>query len=325
MGQSVKIIRHTSEIPSDVHGAVYAMGNFDGVHRGHQALVSLTKSIAAAQNRPAGVVTFEPHTLRVIRPDVPPFRLTPLRAKANLLADLDLDVLAALPFDLSMAQMDPHEFIKTLLVDGLQAGHLVIGYDFCFGKSRAGNAEILHTAGQEFGFGVSIVDAVTIGESPYSSTRIRRALQNGRPREAASLMGHWWEVDGRIMPGRQLGRTIGFPTANIHLGDYLEPAAGVYAVEVSIDEDHSDDLRPGIAYFGHRPTVDGKGCLLEVFLFDLEADLYGRHLRVRFLDFIRSDETFPNLESMKAQIVHDCDSARAIFKKPETRVIPDAR
>lgn len=319
----MKILRHIDDVPADVHGAVYAVGNFDGVHKGHQALVAQTKSLAASLGAPSGVLTFEPHTLRVIRPNLPPFRLTPLRAKAHLLEDVGIEVLAALPFDLDIAKMAPDAFIKDLLVDGLHAGHLIVGYDFCFGKNRAGNAELLREAGKEYGFGVSVVDAVTVDNSPYSSTRIRKKLQEGQVREAAGLLGHWWQVDGRIMPGQQIGRTIGFPTANLHLGDYLEPLAGVYAVEVSIDEDQPELNRPGVAYFGHRPTVDGKSFLLEVFLFDFDGDLYGKHLRVSFIDFVRGDENFPTLDALKEQIARDCDSARRILDDPSTRIIPE--
>ena len=320
------LIRHHQETPAAHKGAVYAIGNFDGVHRGHQVVIEKTRALATERNRPLGILTFEPHTRQVLSPEDPPFRLTPLRAKATQLAELGVDIMAALPFDKRIAALSAEDFVREVLIDGLGAAHVAIGYDFCFGRKRSGNAVLLRAMGAEHGFGVSVIDAVADSTAPeaeaFSSTRIRLALRQGNPREAARLLGHWWEIDGRVLPGARIGRTIGFPTANLALGDYLEPKPGIYAVDVLIMEDEAAGWRPGAAYFGRRPTVDGDDMLFEVHVLDFDGDLYGKHLRVRLHDFLRADRRFDGLGALATQIAADCDSARTRLTEADARTIP---
>jgi riboflavin kinase/FMN adenylyltransferase len=261
------------------------------------------------------VLTFEPHPRSVLHADALPFRLTPFRAKSRLIETLGVDLLFTLHFDLAFAQRSAEDFVAHVLVDGLGARHVVVGYDFVFGHNRRGTPALLAEEGGKHGFGVTIVDPVaTPGGPVYSSTRIREHLAQGRPREAAALLGRFWEIDGRVERGDERGRTIGFPTANLRLEDYLRPAAGVYAVRAGI-EDGSGGVRwqDGVANFGRRPTVGGSDLRLEVHLFDFSGDLYGRHLRVQLIDYLRPEQKFPGLDALKAQIAADAQQAREIL------------
>ena len=295
----MKIIRHIQNVPKEIHNGVYAIGNFDGIHRGHQYLINQTKEIAKANNYPSGVITFEPHTLQFFNPTLPAFRLTTFRSKVNLILDYNIDTLVALPFDNAIAQLSPDEFIENLLVKNLRIKHLVVGDNFFFGRKKSGNAAYLKEAGKALNFGVTIADVININDTPCSSNRIREALKDGNPRKAACLLGHWWTINGRVIHGEKLGRTIGFPTANLDLHEYLRPRPGIYAVNVAIDEDPSGTVFTGAAYFGNRPTVNGKGLLLEVYLFNFNDDLYDKHLRIYFLEYIRDDMQFSSLEDLK--------------------------
>ncbi len=316
----MRLFRHYAGIPADARGAVVAIGNFDGVHRGHQTLLG--------QARDAGtklaVLSFEPHPRSYLQPDAPPFRLTSLRNKARYLAAFGVDILYVLQFDSGLSQFTAKQFVRDVLVDGLGAVRVVVGADFCFGRQRQGNAAFLRQQGADHGFQVSVVSPVVDGEGRiYSSSAIRKLLREGMPARAAVLLGHPWEIEGRVLTGDQRGRTIGFPTANVALGEYLHPAKGVYAVRAGVDAGESTVWRDGVANIGVRPTVDGTTLLLEVHLFDFAGDLYGRHLRVSLMDFIRPERTFSGLEALKAQIVVDCEQARALLaaKTPQTGVM----
>lgn len=302
----MQIFRHFDHLPGAARGAAVAIGNFDGVHRGHQSLIAHTKILAPK----LGVLVFEPHPQEFFKPGAERFRLTPFRAKARLLERFGADVLYALHFDAGLAALTADEFIAKVLVTGLGAKHIVVGEDFQFGKGRTGNVELLKRRGAEAGFGVSTFDLVGAGpQAKISSTRIREALRAGEPQEAARLLGHWWTVEGRVEAGDKRGRTIGFPTANVSLEGYLEPALGVYAVRVEVAGKTYD----GVANFGRRPTFDKKDVLLEVHLFDFAGDLYGQQIVVAFIAHLRPEQKFAGLDALKAQIAEDARKARALL------------
>ncbi len=297
-------------LPQDLRGAAVALGNFDGVHFGHRAILKAAQAAGGL----LGVVTFEPHPRSVLRRVERPFRLTSPAGKAQALADLGVDLLVEIPFTREFASLPPDQFVQHVLVDTVGAGHVVIGYDFCFGADRTGTSATMRTLGEQNGFGVTVLDTVHASDgTTFSSTAIRAHLRAGRPREAAKMLGRWWEIDGIVATGQQRGRTIGFPTANLRLGELLEPALGVYAVRCSIGEGKNLVWRDAIANLGRRPTVDGETLLLETHVFDFEGDLYGKAMRVQLLDFIRPEQKFDSFDLLRQQIAKDCDTARAIL------------
>jgi riboflavin kinase/FMN adenylyltransferase len=309
----MRIFRHATAVGED-RGAVLAIGNFDGVHLGHQTVIAEARARARAAGTGFAVLTFEPHPRSVFQPGTAPFRLTPLRDKARGLAELGVERLIAHRFDLAFAQKSAEDFVREILVEGLGARHVVVGYDFVFGNRRRGTPAVLRTLGETAGFGVSVVDPVTNASgAAYASTLIRDHLSAGRPREAAALLGRPWEIGGRVMTGDKLGRTIGFPTANVALGNYLRPAAGVYAVRVGLDEGGTTRWHAGAANLGWRPTVGGRDLRLEAHILDFAGDLYGRRIRVAFIEHLRGERRFAGLEELKAQIAADCDEARRVL------------
>ncbi|MBB6254678.1 bifunctional riboflavin kinase/FAD synthetase [Nitrospirillum iridis] len=307
----MKLLRHYEDAPADVRGAVVALGNFDGVHLGHQAVIGQARALAADLGRPSAVLTFEPHPRSVFRPDDPPFRLTPLRIKTHLVEALGVDLLVVLHFDAALSHMTAEEFVDKVLVRGLGAHHVVAGYDFLFGHNRGGDMALLRALGVRHGFGVTEARPVadSAGE-PYSSTAVRRHLQEGRPLAAARILGHPFEIEGRVEHGDKRGRTIGFPTANIEVHDYLRPRFGVYAMRAGVDEGAHTVWHDGVANLGRRPTVGGLVERLEAHLFDFDEDLYGRHVRVQLLDFIRPEMKFESFQALKDQIIQDSAEAR---------------
>lgn len=309
----MQIIRHHEHIAPGLRGAVYALGNFDGVHLGHQKVIGKAAAIAGELGVPLGVLVFEPHPQQFFFPDRPFFRLTPFRAKARLLDRLGVDILAALPFDEKMSRRLAPEFVHDVLIDGFHAVHVVAGYDFRFGKGRGGDAAALSYMGEMEGFGVSIVDEVQEAGVTFSSTRIRELLAKGDPRGAAKLLGHWWTVETHIKQGDQRGRTIGFPTANLPLEDHVEPALGVYAVKIELEDGPHKGVYDGVANVGRRPTFDKQDVLLEVHIFDFEGDLYGAHAAVSFIEYLRPERKFDGLDSLKAQIAKDSERAREVL------------
>ena len=313
------IFRHLGDLPAAMRGAAVAIGNFDGVHLGHQTVIAEAGQLAHAHGRPWAVLTFEPHPRKLFRPGDPPFRLTLLRAKARFIAELGVDFLVALRFDRAFSSLAADEFIRQILVDGFHASHVVAGYDFVFGKGRAGTCELLLRAGRTLGFDVTAVHAVRdqAGEA-LSSSRARDALRRGDVAQAAAILGRAPEIEGRIMHGDKRGRTIGFPTANVALRNHLRPAGGVYAVRVAIDGDPGPDGEPvwrdGVANIGRRPTLGGTVDVLEVYLFDFSGDLYGRRARVRLIEHLRRERAFDGIDSLRAQIAEDSLRARRILK-----------
>jgi riboflavin kinase/FMN adenylyltransferase len=312
----MEIFRHYTGLPAGARGGAVAIGNFDGIHLGHQFVIAKAATLARAAGAPSGMLTFEPHPRSVFQPAGPPFRLTPFRVKAALLRGLGIDCLYNLHFDLKFAALSAEHFVREVLVAGLGIREAVVGYDFVFGHRRQGDAALLTRMGKALGFGVTVVEPVQQGSEIYSSTRIRNLLVEGKPRHAAALLGRSWEIDGRVEQGDQRGRTIGFPTANLDLADYLRPAAGVYAVRAAIGPDGASPdgaWIDGVANFGRRPTFGGSDLKLEVHLFDFAGDLYGRHLRVALVDYLRPEQKFAGLDALKAQIAADATQARAIL------------
>jgi riboflavin kinase/FMN adenylyltransferase len=308
----MRLFRHHTEIPVEARGAVVALGNFDGVHLGHQRVIAEAARLADELAASCGVLTFEPHPREYFQPDRPAFRLTPFRIKLRQLEAIGVDYLYLLAFDRTMAKRSPESFIVEVLGQGIEPAHVVVGYDFVFGQNRSGNAALLGDLGRAAGFGVTSVPAAADSAGVvYSSTKVRERLGAGDPCGAALLLGRPWEIEGRVETGDKRGRLLGFPTANIALGDYLQPALGVYAVRAGIDEGRGTRWLDGVANLGIRPTVGGTRIQLEVHLFDFASDIYGRHLRAALIDFIRAERKFDGLDALKAQIAADSDEARA--------------
>jgi riboflavin kinase/FMN adenylyltransferase len=310
----MRIFRHYTELPAEARGAVVALGNFDGVHLGHQSVIGAALKIARTNDRPAGAMTFEPHPRLVFQPDLPPFRLTPFRIKARHIEALGIDFLFNQHFDKAFAAHTADEFIKQVLVDGLGVSHVVVGYDYVFGKGRQGNCIRLAEMAAKYGFGASCVPAVHAPDGQiYSSTAVREHLMAGRPAAAAKLLGRYWEIEGRIEHGDGRGRTIGVPTANIPLAEYQRPRTGVYAVRAGVDHGGATIWHDGVANFGNRPTFGGGDVVLEAHLFDFAGDLYGRHVRVALIDYLREERKFDGIDALKAQIAEDSAQARTIL------------
>lgn len=308
------IYRHTINLPEEALGAVVAIGNFDGVHRGHQAVINKAGRLAKEFETTQAVLTFEPHPRRFFQPEAPPFQLTSFRLKVRLIEALGVDNLFALPFNLELSKLSAEDFVRDVLDQGLRARHVLVGDNFTFGHKRGGDVALLERMGRRHGFGVSAVKRVSgpAGEA-YSSTGVRNYLKAGNPTRAALLLGRYWEIEGRVQDGEKLGRKLGFPTANIDIGDVLEPARGVYAVRAGIDRAGGTTWHEGVANLGVRPMVEGKDVLLEVHLFDFDEDLYGQHLRVALVDYLRPEMMFDDMEAMRVQIVEDARRARVIL------------
>lgn len=310
----MRIFRHYANPPEEMRGAVVALGNFDGVHRGHQSVIAEAGSIARRLGVPSAVLTFEPHPVSVFRPRLPPFRLTPFRVKARHLEAHGVDALFVLHFDLEFSRKSAEDFVTEVLVDGLGARHVVVGYDFAFGHRRRGNAEFLKRRASAQGFGFTRVEPVLdpAGEI-YSSSKVREYLAAGQPSQAATLLGRSWEIEGRVERGDRRGHKLGFATANIRLVEFMHPATGVYAVRAGIDRGGDTIWHHGVANLGHRPTFGGDDLLFEVHLFDFAGELYGRHLRVALVEYLRSEKKFDGLESLRTQIAEDSQRARRIL------------
>jgi riboflavin kinase / FMN adenylyltransferase len=308
----MQLFRHaTAGVP---RGAVIAIGNFDGVHRGHRAVIAEAKRIAAPAGVPFGILTFEPHPRSVFVPDGPPFRLTPFRAKTRLIEEAGTDVLFTLRFDRRFAAESAQDFVADLLVARLGSKHIVVGQDFTFGRGRGGNPALLCEMGARLGFGVTVLEPVAdVSGKLASASRIRDHLASGRPRAAAALLGRDWEIEGRVQRGDQRGRDLGFPTANLAIANYLHPAPGVYAVRAGMTENGTLTWHDGVANFGNRPTFAGQDWRFETHLFDFAGDLYGRHLRVAIVEFIRPDAKFAGVDALVAAMREDAKQARAIL------------
>jgi riboflavin kinase/FMN adenylyltransferase len=297
-------------IPAGFRGGVVALGNFDGFHVGHQAVVGRALARARAEGRPALVATFDPHPARLFRPDAPPFLLTSIDQRMRLFEAFGVDGALALPFDRAMAAVTPEQFIAEWLRDHIGAAAAVTGWDFTFGKDRAGNTEALATLGARHGIAAETVAPVEARGAVASSTRIRAHLREGDMAEAARLLTRPYTIEGIVQHGDKLGRTIGYPTANLALGDYLRPAYGVYAVRGRLADGR---IVEGAANCGIRPQFDPPKELLEPYFFDFAGDLYGQPLGVELIERLRPEAKFDGLDALVAQIDVDCAKARQIL------------
>lgn len=295
-------------LPHNLRGAVVAIGNFDGVHQGHQAVLQKALEIAKEARRPAIVLTFEPHPRTVFAPHKPVFRITPAPMKAEILHVLGFHGVVEHPFSKAFASQSPETFVADFLCGALGVAHVVTGFDFHFGKDREGGPAYLIEAGGRLGFGVTLIDAFRDDDAHViSSSRIRKSLEEGEPHHAAEMLGYRYSVAAPIIRGKQLGRTLGYPTANMRLPDETPLKHGIYAVRFYRQ---NGDIHDGVASFGKRPTVDEDGApLLETFIFDFSDDLYDEDCAVSFFAFLRGEEKFNGLEALIEQM--DKDSAKA--------------
>lgn len=307
----MQIIRDFQFIEPEDRGASVAIGNFDGVHLGHQSVIELARG--AAPGAPLGVMTFEPHPREYFAPDAPPFRLMRGNARAHRLQKLGVQKLYELPFNAALAGLTPEEFAHNVICDGLGLAHVVVGADFCFGKGRSGTPQDLQRFGAEFGFGVTIAPLMERSENVVSSTAIRTALSEGRPQDAATMLGHWHRIEGEVVGGEQRGRELGFPTANMSIEGLHPPRFGVYAVLVDVlDGPHQGSYR-GAASVGTRPMFHGEIPNIETFLFDFSGDLYGATLSVGLVEYLRPEMTFDSLDGLITQMSADCTRARDVL------------
>ncbi len=293
-------------VPEDALGTVLAVGNFDGVHRGHQEVLGIALDKARELRAPMAVMTFEPHPRTFFRPDQPLFRLTPRDLKSDLMHAGGASHVFALNFDGQLAGLTAEDFITRQLLERLKVQHVVTGYDFHFGKGRKGSPQLIQSMGQNLGFGYTLVEQVTDddGIAPFSSSSIREALRRGEVRDAAEQLGYWWTVRGKVVKGDRRGRTIGFPTVNIEMNNDGHPANGIYACRVRCPE--TCESWQGAGYVGNRPTFDRKGVVLEVYLLNYSGDLYGRTLHVEFNRFIRLDHRYDGVDALVSQMRSDC-------------------
>lgn len=307
----MKVIRSLETWPVAAHGSVMALGNFDGVHKGHQVVIRTAHDIAREESLPCTVMTFEPHPRRFFKPDLPLLRIIPLAEKLRQLRHEGVNYLYLARFNKAFSHIPAENFIRDILLERLQVRHVVTGHDFSFGHERNGNVDMLEQTAKIHGFRYHCIDAVGDREHVYSSTAIREALTMGNMPEAAAILGRPYHLDGHVLHGDQRGRQIGFPTANIRPAPLFLPAYGVYAVRMYV----CGAWYNGVANLGNRPTVDGQCCLLETHLFDFNKTLYGKKAHVELLQFIRPEQRFNGLDALKAQIARDCEIARGYFAK----------
>ncbi|MFN3512739.1 MAG: bifunctional riboflavin kinase/FAD synthetase [Phenylobacterium sp.] len=292
-------------------GASVALGNFDGVHKGHQQVIAGAARAAGELKAPLGVISFEPHPRQIFQPGAPAFRIMQPDQQARALAALGVDIFYVLPFDQEMANLSDRDFAIQVLHEGLGVRHVAVGFDISFGKGRTGSPQTMRAYGQELGFSVSVAQAVGDEGGKFSSTAVREALREGRPDEAAAILGRPFAIEGVVERGRQLGRKLGFPTANVALTDYVIPRFGVYATRTRLPDGREI---AGVANIGVNPTVSGDiAPRLEVWLFDFEEDIYDQVIETDLVAFLRPEEKFDGLEAMTAQVMKDADQARALL------------
>lgn len=312
-GNSFITARDPAAPPPGLEGAVVAIGNFDGVHRGHRAVLARARALADRLGKPCVVLTFEPHPADFFAGRQVVHRLSPENAKARALARLGLDGMVVLSFDAELARLEAERFVVNILVGRLGISGAVVGYDFHFGRARAGSPAFLADAGRRHGFTVEVVEKITADETgsldAVHSSGVRAALAQGDVAEARRLLGHDFFVLGDVIHGQKLGRTIGFPTANLSIDASSGLRFGIYAVRLTVD----GTTRDGVASWGRRPTVDNGAPLLEVYAFDFSGDLYGKQVEVDFVEWLRPELKFDGLDALKAQIEKDCAEAKAIL------------
>ena len=314
----MRIFRHYETLPDEARGAAIAIGNFDGVHLGHQAVIDTARNIARAAGIPWAVLTLEPHPRSVLQPDPEPYRLTPLRSKVRQLEMLGVDFLIVQRFNREFSLRPAESFVRDVLVEGFGVAHIVAGYDFVFGHKRKGTCELLLTMGHEQGFSVTAVNAVEdSGGKVYSSTRVRQHLAQAAPRAAAAILGRPFEIEGRVIHGDGRGHNLGYPTANVHMGSTLRPALGIYAVRAGLLGSGDIEWHAGTASLGCRPTFGGTDIVLEVYLLDFEGELYGQRMSIALIEYLRPEKKFDGIDELKAQSAVDVEATRKILDQDD--------
>ncbi len=310
----MQIIRDYQFVDPSDRGASAAIGNFDGVHLGHQAVIDIARKKAVELDAPLGVLTFEPHPRQYFAPDAPDFRLMSGETRANRLQKLGVEKLYELSFNDTLSQLTAEEFARDVIKDGLGLKHVVVGADFHFGKGRSGNGETLAEFGAEMGFGVTIANLVKVADGQeISSTAIRNALTEGRPADAAKMLGHWHRIDGEVIRGDQRGRLLGFPTANMSITGLHPPKFGVYVVKIDVLTGPFAGSYNGAASMGTRPMFGENLPNLETYIFDFKGDIYGAHVSVALIEYLRPEAKFDSVDALIAQMNADCDQAREIL------------
>jgi riboflavin kinase/FMN adenylyltransferase len=307
----MRTLTATTAFPADVRGASAALGNFDGLHAGHRAVIERARTEAVELGTAFAIATFEPAPRRYFQPHAPPFRLMTHRRRELALADMGVDVCCLLPFDITIAMMTDHDFARIVLHEQLGLRAVSVGFDFRFGRNRMGDASSLERLGRELGFHVSVVAEVAHGGRKAASTLIRQLIQQGDMAAAAQALGTWWVVDAIVEHGEKRGRVLGYPTANMQLGEIVQPAFGVYAIWARLDEEA--EWRAGVASFGRTPTTGLRDPLLEVVLFDWSGDLYGKRVHTAFAQRLRPEAKFDGLDALVAQMAKDAAEARAVL------------
>lgn len=297
-------------IPAEDRGAAAAIGNFDGVHLGHQSVIGLAREVATGLGAPLGIVTFEPHPRRFFMPDAAPFRLMTADARAHRLQKLGVDQLYELAFGAGLAALSPEDFVRHVLVEGLGLRHLVAGADFRFGKGRSGDVELIRRMAPDSGLDITVAPLLRDASGSFSSTAIRQALAEGRPHDAARMLGHWHRIEGLVEHGDKRGRVLGFPTINLSLDDLHRPHYGVYAVTVDVLDGPFQGSYPGCASIGERPTFGVNRPNLEVHLLDFAGDLYGAEVSVALMEFLRPELRFDAVEALVVQMREDVRETR---------------
>ena len=303
------VITGWRDVPAQAKGAVLAIGNFDGVHRGHQAVLGRARDLAKELGKRSGAVVFEPHPREFFVPDQPFFRLTPLPVKLELLAALGLDETFVIDFGPELSNLSAEAFATDVIAQGLGASHVVVGYDFTYGKGRTGTPEELQALGTKLGFGVDIVEPVANDGVVFSSSQVREHLRQGELEEAAEQLGYWWRVRGTVERGAGRGKGLGFPTANLPLAPGQDIAHGIYAVRV----EHKGKRYQGAGYVGPRPTFGAGQPVIEVYLLNFDGDLYGEEIEVEFMAHLRADATFANGDELATQMREDIRKAQALL------------
>ena len=301
---------HDQPIPDELRGAIIALGNFDGFHLGHQAVVGRAVQRGAHERRPVIVATFDPHPVRHFKPDTLPFRLTTLDQRERLFAHAGADAMLVFNFGPELASTTAEHFVAEILAKRFGAAGVVTGGDFTFGKGRGGNAEVLHELGARNGIGAETVEAVLIDGDRISSGRVREALQAGDPGTATKMLTRPFAIEGEVIHGDKRGRGLGWPTANLELGNYLRPKYGIYAVRTRL---YDGSEHAGVASLGVRPTFDPPKELLEAVLFDFDGDLYGRTIEVALHHYLRPEMKFDELDALQAQMDKDAEQAKQLL------------
>jgi riboflavin kinase/FMN adenylyltransferase len=311
LSTELRIVERWRELPPEARGAAVALGEFDGVHLGHRAVIALAADAAKAKSAPLGIISFDPHPRRFFQPDAEPFELMTRGQQARALGALGADLLYVIAFDEPLAHMSDEAFAREVLARGLGARHVAAGFDITFGWGRTGNPAALERYGEAFGFSVSIAPKLGDEDSAkYSSTAVREALKAGRPERAAEILGRPFAMEGMVVEGQHLGRALGFPTANVSAGAYVRPKLGSYATRTRLADGR---VFPGVANFGENPATGRVEARLETHLFDFDEDLYGQTIETELIGFIRPEVDVPTLEALTRLIAEDAAAARRML------------